>query len=163
RTLKTAGFDIEEADIAAPEVMIKFVAAAAVAAVTIMQLVRSRDGTTQEQLPTLLNSRTSLCSKPCLLNSRALPRSKKPAPKGYPRLRCMGHCSAWRMDRLLRKTRPYGDANRSRSLPPHQIRNNSTAPKCVNRIAEWRASAAHAPVGIDTTGAVQPYEEEYSR
>src|ERR1700722_13028060 len=28
---------------------------------------------------------------------------------------------------------------------------------------EWRASAAHAPVGIDTTGAVQPYEEEYSR
>lgn len=50
RTLKTAGFDIEEADIAAPEVMIKFVAAAAVAAVTIMQLVRCRDGTTQEQL-----------------------------------------------------------------------------------------------------------------
>jgi hypothetical protein len=50
RTLKTAGFDIEAADIGEPEVMIKFVAAAAVAAVTIMQLVRSRDGTTQEQL-----------------------------------------------------------------------------------------------------------------
>jgi PAS domain S-box-containing protein len=28
---------------------------------------------------------------------------------------------------------------------------------------EWRASAARAPVGIDTTGAVQPYEKEYSR
>ena len=39
RTLKTAGFDIEEADIGEPEVMIKFVAAAAVATVTIMQLV----------------------------------------------------------------------------------------------------------------------------
>jgi hypothetical protein len=50
RTLKTAGFDIEAADIGEPEVMIKFVAAAAVAAATIMQLVRSRDGTTQEEL-----------------------------------------------------------------------------------------------------------------
>jgi hypothetical protein len=50
RTLKTAGFDIEAADIGEPEVMIKFVAAATVAAVTIMQLVRSRDGTTQEEL-----------------------------------------------------------------------------------------------------------------
>jgi len=28
---------------------------------------------------------------------------------------------------------------------------------------EWRASAARALVGIDTTGAVQPYEEEYLR
>jgi len=50
RTLKTAGFDIEEAGIGQPEVMIKFVAAAAVAAVTIMQLVRARDGMTEEKL-----------------------------------------------------------------------------------------------------------------
>jgi hypothetical protein len=50
RTLKTAGFDIEETDIGEPEVMIKFVGAAAVAAVTIMQLVRARDGTTEEEL-----------------------------------------------------------------------------------------------------------------
>jgi hypothetical protein len=50
RTLKTAGFDIEEADIGEPEVMIKFAAATAVAAVTIMQLVRSRDGMTQESV-----------------------------------------------------------------------------------------------------------------
>jgi hypothetical protein len=50
RTLKSAGFDIEEADIGDPKVMIKFVAAAAVAAVTIMQLVRSRDGKTEEKM-----------------------------------------------------------------------------------------------------------------
>jgi hypothetical protein len=50
RTLKSAGFDIEEADIGEPKVMMKFVAAAAVAAVTIMQLVRARDGTTEEKL-----------------------------------------------------------------------------------------------------------------
>jgi len=50
RTLKTAGFDIEDADIGEPMVMTKFVAAAAVAAVTVMQLVKARDGTTDRQL-----------------------------------------------------------------------------------------------------------------
>jgi hypothetical protein len=56
RTLKTAGFDIEAADIGEPEVMIKFVGAAAVSAVTIMQLVRSRDGTTDEKLADALEA-----------------------------------------------------------------------------------------------------------
>jgi Transposase DDE domain len=50
RTLKTAGFDIEEADIGDPQVMVKFVTAASIAAVTVMQLVKARDGTTDQQL-----------------------------------------------------------------------------------------------------------------
>jgi len=50
RTLKTAGFDIEQADIGEPRVMANFVAAATVAAVTVMQLVKARDGTTDQQL-----------------------------------------------------------------------------------------------------------------
>jgi len=49
-TLKTAGFDIEAADIGDPQVMIKFVTAASVAAVTVMQLVKARDGTTGQNL-----------------------------------------------------------------------------------------------------------------
>jgi Transposase DDE domain len=49
-TLKTAGFNIEAADIGDPRVMIKFVTAAAVAAVTVMQLVKARDGVTGEKL-----------------------------------------------------------------------------------------------------------------
>ena len=49
-TLKTAGFDIEAADIGDPEAMIKLVAAATVAAVTVMQLVKARDGTTGQPL-----------------------------------------------------------------------------------------------------------------
>jgi Transposase DDE domain len=49
-TLKTAGFNIEAADIGNPQVMIKFVAAATVAAVTVMQLVKARDGTTGQSL-----------------------------------------------------------------------------------------------------------------
>jgi hypothetical protein len=50
RTLKTAGFNIEDADIGDPQPMINFVAAAAVAAVTVMQLVQARDGTTGQNL-----------------------------------------------------------------------------------------------------------------
>jgi hypothetical protein len=50
RTLKTAGFEIEEADIGDPKAMINFVAAAAVAAVTIKQLVQARDGNTDQLL-----------------------------------------------------------------------------------------------------------------
>ena len=49
-TLKTAGFDIEAADIGDPQVMIKFVTAATVAAITVMQLVKARDGTTGQSL-----------------------------------------------------------------------------------------------------------------
>jgi hypothetical protein len=50
RTMKTAGFDIEAADIAEPTAMINLVAAASVAAVTIQQLVQARDGTTDQRL-----------------------------------------------------------------------------------------------------------------
>lgn len=50
RTLKTAGFDIEAADIGEPRAMINFAAAAAIAAVTIKQLVQARDGKTDQRL-----------------------------------------------------------------------------------------------------------------
>jgi hypothetical protein len=50
RTLKTAGFDIEEADMGDPQAMINFAAAATVAAVTIKQLVQARDGNTNQIL-----------------------------------------------------------------------------------------------------------------
>jgi hypothetical protein len=49
-TIKTAGFDVEHADIAAPKVMIKLVTAIAIAAVTVMQLVKGRDGGTGQSL-----------------------------------------------------------------------------------------------------------------
>lgn len=50
RTLKTAGFDIENTEIADPHAMINFAAAAAVAAVTIRQLVQARAGDTDQLL-----------------------------------------------------------------------------------------------------------------
>lgn len=50
RTLKTAGFDIEQADIGEPHAMANLVTAAAVAAVTVMQLVQARDGATDETI-----------------------------------------------------------------------------------------------------------------
>jgi hypothetical protein len=50
RTLKTAGFDLEAADIGDPWAMTNFAAAATIAAVTVMQLVQARDGTTDQLL-----------------------------------------------------------------------------------------------------------------
>jgi hypothetical protein len=44
RTLKSAGFNIEEAEIGEPQAMIVFTAFATIAAVSVMQLVKARDG-----------------------------------------------------------------------------------------------------------------------
>ena len=83
RTLKTAGFDIEEADICDPQAMINFVAAAAVAAVTIKQLVQARDGNTDQ----LLSDAFDLDDKPILeavstgLEGKT-ERQRNPHPKG---------------------------------------------------------------------------------
>jgi hypothetical protein len=103
RTLKTAGFDIEDADIGEPEVMIKFVAAAAVAAVTIMQLVRARDGTTEEELAAAFEPD----DQPVLeaLSSQlegATARQKNPHPKGTLAF------AAWVIARLGGWTAYYG-------------------------------------------------------
>lgn len=49
-TLKTGGFDIEDADISDPQAMIRFVGAVAVAAISVMQLVKARDGATGQNL-----------------------------------------------------------------------------------------------------------------
>jgi hypothetical protein len=83
RTLKTAGFDIEEADIGEPRVMINFVAAATVAAVTVMQLVKARDGTTDQSLVDAFEP----ADQPILEAASArlegkTARQKNPHPKG---------------------------------------------------------------------------------
>ena len=103
RTLKTAGFDIEEADIGEPEVMIKFVAAATVAAVTIMQLVRSRDGTTQEGLADAFepDDRPVLEALSAQLEG-ATAKQKNPYPKGSLAF------AAWVIARLGGWTAYYG-------------------------------------------------------
>lgn len=50
RTLKTAGFRIEDAEISDPQVMIRFAALAAIAAVTVTQLLRARDNPSGQSL-----------------------------------------------------------------------------------------------------------------
>jgi hypothetical protein len=83
RTLKTAGFDIEDADIGEPQVMTKFVAAATVAAVTIMQLVKARDGITDRQLADAfeLDDQPILEAASARLEGKTA-RQKNPHPKG---------------------------------------------------------------------------------
>jgi hypothetical protein len=83
RTLKTAGFDIEKADIGDPQVMIKFVVAATVAAVTVMQLVKAREGTTDRQLVDVFepDDQPILEALSAKLEGRTT-RQKNPHPKG---------------------------------------------------------------------------------
>jgi hypothetical protein len=103
RTLKSAGFDIEEADIGEPEVMMKFVAAAAVATVTIMQLVRARDGTTDEKLAEAFepDDRPVIEALSAQLEG-ATARQKNPHPKGTLAF------AAWVIARLGGWTAYYG-------------------------------------------------------
>lgn len=50
RTMKSAGFRIEEAEIDDPKAFVTFAGLVTVAAVTIMQLVKARDGTTGQRI-----------------------------------------------------------------------------------------------------------------
>ena len=50
RAPKSSGFDIEDAEIGEPRALMNFLGAAMVAAVTVMQLVQARDGTTTQSL-----------------------------------------------------------------------------------------------------------------
>lgn len=50
RTLKSAGFQLDQAEISQPKAMLNFAAACSLAAVTIMQLVQARDGKTAQPL-----------------------------------------------------------------------------------------------------------------
>jgi len=103
RTLKSAGFDIEEADIGDPEVMMKLVAAAVVATVTIMQLVRARDGTTKEKLAEAfeIEDRPVFEALSVQLEG-ATDRQKNPHPKGTLAF------AAWVVARLGGWTAYYG-------------------------------------------------------
>jgi hypothetical protein len=83
RTLKTAGFDIENADIADPQAMINFVAAATIAAVTILQLVQARDGATDQRLSDAFDpaDQPVLEAVSAQLEGKTA-RQKNPHPKG---------------------------------------------------------------------------------
>jgi hypothetical protein len=102
-TLKTAGFDIEAADIGNPEVMIKLVTAATVAAVTVMQLVKARDGTTGQSLAESFDpvDQPILEAVSAQLEGKTA-RQKNPHPKGS-----LGFAS-WVMGRLGGWTGYYG-------------------------------------------------------
>jgi hypothetical protein len=83
RMLKTAGFNIEDADIGEPRAMINLVAAATVAAITVMQLVQARDGNTSQNLADAFDP----ADQPILEAASAqlegkTARQKNPPPRG---------------------------------------------------------------------------------
>lgn len=83
RTLKTAGFDIEAADIGEPRAMINLVAAATVAAVTVRQLVQARDGATGQRLADAFDTGDRpLLEAVCATLEGATARQRNPHPEG---------------------------------------------------------------------------------
>lgn len=102
-TLKTAGFDIEAADIGDPQVMIKFVTATTVAAVTVLQLVKARDGTTRQALADAFEpaDQPVLEAISAQLEGKTA-RQKNPHPKGSLAF------AAWAIGRLGGWTGYYG-------------------------------------------------------
>jgi Transposase DDE domain len=103
RTLKTAGFEIEDADLSNPRAMMNLVAAASIAAVTVMQLVKGRDGADQRSLtdafePDDRRILDAICEK---LEGKTA-RQKNPHPKGTLAF------AAWVIARLGGWTAYYG-------------------------------------------------------
>jgi hypothetical protein len=83
RTMKTAGFDIEAAEIGDPDAMINLVAAAAIAAVTIRQLVQARDGNTDQTLGDAFDPTDQpILEAVCARLEGKTERQKNPHPKG---------------------------------------------------------------------------------
>jgi hypothetical protein len=83
RTLKSAGFRIEDIDLLDPKAVITFAAAATIASVTIMQLVKARDGGMARPLDDCFEAR----DRPLIeaLSARlegSTARQKNPHPKG---------------------------------------------------------------------------------
>jgi hypothetical protein len=103
RTLKTAGFDIEEADIGDPRAMINFAAAAAVAAITIKQLVQARDGKTDQLLSDAFDPDDQpILEAVCARLEGKTARQRNPHPKGSMAF------AAWVIARLGGWTGYYG-------------------------------------------------------
>jgi hypothetical protein len=102
-TLKTAAFDIEAADIGNPQVMIKFVTAATVAAVTVLQLVKARDGITGQSLTDAFDP----ADQP-ILEAVSARLEGKTAPQKNPHPRGSLAFAAWVIARLGGWTGYYG-------------------------------------------------------
>jgi hypothetical protein len=103
RTLKTAGFNIEDADIGEPRAMTNFVAAATIAAVTVMQLVQARDGTTGQSLADAFDP----ADQP-ILEAVSAELAGKTAPQQNPHPKGSLAFAAWVIGRLGGWTGYYG-------------------------------------------------------
>ena len=103
RTLKTAGFDIEDADLSSPRAMMNLVAAASIAAVTVMQLVKDRDGAGQRRSTDAFDTDDQrILEAICQRLEGKTARQKNPHPKGSLAF------AAWVIARLGGWTAYYG-------------------------------------------------------
>jgi hypothetical protein len=80
-TLKTGGFDLENARIGEPQAMMAFIAAVAVSATTVMQLLKARDNPTGQALATVFQARErELLAAVCADYEGPTPRPRQKNP-----------------------------------------------------------------------------------
>jgi Transposase DDE domain len=80
-TLKTGGFDIEAVEIAEPDAMLRFCAAAAIAALIIFQLVKGRENTRSDAAAVFAKDDLPLIRRVCAHLEGKTARQKNPYPK----------------------------------------------------------------------------------
>jgi len=153
RTQKTAGFDIEAADIGEPQAMINFVAAVTIASVTIKQLVQARDGTTEQRLADAFEPQDQpILEAVCARLEGKTERQRNPHRTGSLAF------AAWVIARLggwtglLRQARTQGHADRHRPVQRHQIWHYAQASKCVNPIASYGGGEDLCPLRSSFAG-----------
>ena len=133
RTLKTHGFDVEALRLAEGGPFEKLVAASLIAAVSVLQLVRERDGTAKRPLEDAFDpeDQPALEAVSADLEGKTA-RQKNPHPKGSLAFAAWVLCTARRLDRLLWKTGSRRHAPWTDPIPRRQTWLDP--PRCVNPV-----------------------------
>ena len=138
RTLKTAGFQLEDSELSDPEAFMNFATMAAIAAVTVTQLLRARDNPGGQSLLDAFDAEDEQVIEAICADYEG-PKSQltpdQPAPQRDVGPRHLGAGAAGRLDRLLRKAGTPHPQSRIRTLQGHQIWRATECSRCVNPIA----------------------------
>ena len=138
RVMKTKGFDIEAVRIADEKPFENLVAATLIAAVSVPQMVRERDGAAKRPMEDVLDSDDKAAVEAiCETLEGKTERQKNPHPKGFPGLYRMGPWTPGRMEHILRTTGTGCDSQWFFAIENHAARLAGLR-KCVNLVGPGR-------------------------
>ena len=137
RTLKSAGFRIEDAKMSDPAAFMNFAALAAIAAVTVTQMVRARDNPSGQLLAEAFDPDDKLLLMVICKNYQGktpTERQKNPHPPDTLAFATWVIARLGSMDRLLQQARPSNFGQRPPEISRHKIWSANGRWNCVNRI-----------------------------